>query len=213
MHLSQCFFYSSRSKKKFHTYRFVRYLSNLLVLGLQGVCVVFFFQVDETANLATDKINNLLESFMGINDTELCKSLTNPTMIPCKISGFFFSNFSIFCFRCLKLFPLYFSSIYLGYRLYEEQPTWICSCPWRVRNRWLWFLRWPCIWPLGSHLRRKARPPGKNNRIRGTILKVHNRQYYDVLLFCVFFLKRCIPPSSSHPPPPYLRLDVVVGCY
>ena len=28
-------------------------------------------QVDETATLATDKINGLLESFMGINDTEL----------------------------------------------------------------------------------------------------------------------------------------------
>jgi len=32
-------------------------------------------EVDETATLATDKINGLLESFMGINDTELSQSI------------------------------------------------------------------------------------------------------------------------------------------
>ena len=31
------------------------------------------FQPDDVVNVAVDKINNLLESFMGINDTELCK--------------------------------------------------------------------------------------------------------------------------------------------
>ena len=29
------------------------------------------FQPDDVVNVATDKINGLLESFMGINDTEL----------------------------------------------------------------------------------------------------------------------------------------------
>ena len=29
---------------------------------------------DDVVDIAIDKINNLLESFMGINDTELCKS-------------------------------------------------------------------------------------------------------------------------------------------
>ncbi len=31
-------------------------------------------QVDDVVNIATDKINALLESFMGINDTELGKA-------------------------------------------------------------------------------------------------------------------------------------------
>ena len=33
-----------------------------------------YFQPDDVVNVATDKINNLLESFMGINDTELGKT-------------------------------------------------------------------------------------------------------------------------------------------
>ena len=32
-----------------------------------------FLKVDDSSNLAIDKINGLLESFMGINDTELGK--------------------------------------------------------------------------------------------------------------------------------------------
>ena len=31
------------------------------------------FQPDDVVNVAIDKVNGLLESFMGINDTELCK--------------------------------------------------------------------------------------------------------------------------------------------
>ena len=32
-----------------------------------------FFQPDDVVNVAVDKINGLLESFMGINDTDLCE--------------------------------------------------------------------------------------------------------------------------------------------
>ena len=43
-----------------------------------------FFQPDDVVNVAVDKINGLLESFMGINDTDLCKYLLRnygtPTM-------------------------------------------------------------------------------------------------------------------------------------
>lgn len=34
---------------------------------------IMFLKVDDSSDLAIDKINGLLESFMGINDTELCK--------------------------------------------------------------------------------------------------------------------------------------------
>lgn len=42
--------------------------------GVQTVhkTVLCMFQPDDVVNVAVDKINGLLESFMGINDTELC---------------------------------------------------------------------------------------------------------------------------------------------
>ena len=35
--------------------------------------MTFVLQAGESATVAVDKINGLLESFMGFNDTDLCK--------------------------------------------------------------------------------------------------------------------------------------------
>ena len=42
--------------------------TGFLVLWLIWFCV---FQAEDVVNVAVDKINGLLESFMGINDTDL----------------------------------------------------------------------------------------------------------------------------------------------
>lgn len=52
---------------------------NLFLLCLHS-CIIFVFvvspQPDDVVNVAVDKVNGLLESFMGINDTELGKTPT-----------------------------------------------------------------------------------------------------------------------------------------
>jgi hypothetical protein len=44
--------------------------------------VWYVFQPDDVVNVAVDKINGLLESFMGINDQELCKFLVKHFYCP-----------------------------------------------------------------------------------------------------------------------------------
>ena len=46
---------------------FIRYA----LYELYNFVILLYFQPDDVVNVATDKINNLLESFMGINDAEL----------------------------------------------------------------------------------------------------------------------------------------------
>ena len=40
-------------------------------LGIFRSFVFYIFQADDVMDVAVDKINGLLESFMGINDTDL----------------------------------------------------------------------------------------------------------------------------------------------
>ena len=61
----------------------------------------FFFQPDDVVNVAVDKINGLLESFMGINDQELCKLSYFYSNIDLEDYFFFFFHSALYRFTWL----------------------------------------------------------------------------------------------------------------